>query len=95
MSACGRPRSSRPGHAPGPWQAGALHRVDEDLKQIYFTARGREPGHHIYYGHMYRINYDGSGMQLLTPEDANHQISFAPGGQYFVDRMSRIETPPV
>ena len=79
----------------GPWQAGELHWVDEDRKQIYFTARDREPGHHIYYGHMYRINYDGSGMQLLTPEDANHQISFSPGGQYFVDQMSRIEMPPV
>jgi len=72
-----------------------IHWVDEAQKQIYLTARGREPGHHIYYGHLYRVNFDGSGLELLTPEDANHQISFAPSGRYFVDTQSRIETPPV
>lgn len=79
----------------GAWPAGMIHWVDEAQKQIYLTARGREPGHHIYYGHLYRVNFDGSGLQLLTPEDANHQISFAPSGRYFVDTQSRIETPPV
>lgn len=79
----------------GPWPAGVIHWVDENAQQIYFTGRGREPGRHIYYGHLYRVNFDGSGLQLLTPEDVNHDISFAPSGQYFVDEMSRIEQPTV
>jgi dipeptidyl aminopeptidase/acylaminoacyl peptidase len=68
---------------------------DEALKQIYFTARGHEPGRFIYYAYLYRVNFDGSGLTLLTPEDADHRIEFSPSGKYFVDIQSKIETPPV
>ena len=36
-------------------------------------------------------NYDGTGLTLVTPEDANHVIEFSPSGKYFVDTYSRIE----
>ena len=32
---------------------------------------------------------------MLTPEDANHEISMAPSGEYFVDRFSRPDVAPV
>src|SRR5258706_12551339 len=38
---------------------------------------------------------DGRGLSLLTPEDADHQISLAPSGQYFVDSYSKPDVPPV
>src|SRR5258706_403517 len=38
---------------------------------------------------------DGRGLSLLTPEDADHQISLAPSGQYFVDTYSKPDVPPV
>jgi dipeptidyl aminopeptidase/acylaminoacyl peptidase len=79
----------------GAWPAGRLHRVDEARRQIWFIGRGREPGRNPYYGHLYRVNFDGSGLTLLTPEDAHHEVSFAPSGQYFVDTYSRIEAPSV
>jgi len=79
----------------GPWTVGALLRVDEARQQLYFTGRGREPDRLLYYAHLYRVNFDGSGLTLLTSEDANHEISFSPSGDYFVDVYSRIETPPV
>ena len=79
----------------GQWNVGAIQYVDESTKQIYFTARGREPGRLPYYSHLYRANYDGSGLTLLTPEDANHEIDFSPNGKYFVDTYSRIEKPSV
>ena len=79
----------------GPWYVGAIQYVDETAKQVYFTARGREPGHFLYYAHLYRVGFDGSGLTLLTPEDANHDIEFSPSGKYFVDSYSRIEKPPV
>jgi dipeptidyl aminopeptidase/acylaminoacyl peptidase len=78
----------------GPWTVGTLLHVDEATGQLFFTGRGREPGHNIYYAHLYRMNWDGSGLTLLTPEDANHDITFSPSGDYFVDVHSRIETPP-
>ena len=41
------------------------------------------------------MNFAGSGLTLLTPEDADHTIRWSPGGQYFVDTYSRIEAAPV
>ncbi|MGH7677057.1 MAG: DPP IV N-terminal domain-containing protein, partial [Gemmatimonadaceae bacterium] len=79
----------------GPWNVGAIEYVDEAAKQIYFSARGREPGRLVYYAHLYRVNYDGSGLTLITPEDANHQVEFSPSGKYFVDSYSRVEKAPV
>jgi dipeptidyl-peptidase-4 len=79
----------------GPWSVGAIQYVDETAKQIYFTARGRESGRLPYYAHLYRANFDGSGLSLLTPEDANHEIDFSPSGKYFVDSYSRVEKAPV
>ena len=77
----------------GPWQVGKILRVDEALKQIWFTARGRESDHFVYYQAVYRVGYDGAGLTLLTPEDVYHDVEMAPGGKFFVDRMSRIEKP--
>jgi dipeptidyl aminopeptidase/acylaminoacyl peptidase len=79
----------------GPWTASTIHWVDESRQRIYFVGRGREPGRNLYYAHLYAVNYDGTDLELLTPEDANHSITFAPSGEYFVDTYSRIETPPV
>ena len=77
----------------GPWQVGRVLRVDEKVKQIWFTARGRESGRFLYYQAVYRVNFDGSGLVLLTPEDAYHDVEMSPGGRFLVDRMSRIERP--
>jgi dipeptidyl aminopeptidase/acylaminoacyl peptidase len=79
----------------GPWFASSIQFVDEVAKQVYFTARGREAGQLWYYAKLYRVNYDGTGLLQLTPEDAHHEIEFSPSGRYFVDTYSRIETPSV
>jgi hypothetical protein len=73
----------------GAWQVGRISYVDETAKQIYFTARGREGSGFLYHPKLYRMNYDGSGVQLMTPEEGFHQISFSPSGKYFVDTYSR------
>jgi dipeptidyl aminopeptidase/acylaminoacyl peptidase len=79
----------------GPWAVGWVAHVDETARQIYFTARGREPGRLLYYAHLYRVSFDGTGLTLLTPEDADHDVAFSPDGRFFVDTYSRIERPPV
>ncbi len=78
----------------GPWTVGAIQFVDEGNQRLYFTGRGRD-GDNPYYARLYRVNYDGTGLVLLTPEDANHEIAFSPSGAFFVDTYSRIESPPV
>jgi len=74
--------------------AQVLH-VDEKDRLIYFTAVGKQKGVNPYYIQFYRIGFDGKGLTLLTPEDANHQITVSPGGHYFVDSYSTPVLPPV
>lgn len=72
-----------------------LLKVDDKNRILYFEANGREPGRDPYFSHFYRINFDGGGLQLLTPEDGNHQITLSPDGRYFVDNYSKPDVPPV
>lgn len=69
-------------------------RVDEKARQVWFTMNGHEPGRDPYFQALYRVGFDGKGMKLLTPENANHTISMAPNGKYFVDTYSTPDTPP-
>lgn len=79
----------------GNWVVTRLIRVDEDNRVLFFEANGREKGEDPYFSHFYRINFDGSGLKLLTPENANHRISVSPDGKYFVDSYSKPDVPPV
>lgn len=60
----------------GEWLVRRVVRVDESSRCIYFTASGREQGRDPYEQRLYRIGFDGMGLELLTPEEAEHD--FAP-----------------
>ncbi len=79
----------------GAWPVWQVPHVDEKTRTIYFWTGGREPGRDPYFGHLYRIGIDGRNLRLLTPENANHAITFAPDYTYFVDTYSTPTTPPV
>lgn len=79
----------------GEWNVASLLRVDERTRTLYFTAVGREPGRDPYFQHLYRIQMDGTGLTLLTPEDANHTVVLSPDGRHFVDTYSTPVAPPV
>jgi dipeptidyl aminopeptidase/acylaminoacyl peptidase len=68
-------------------------RVDEKARVIYFLAVGKEPGRDPYFTALYRVNFDGTGQKLLTPEDATHEVDIAPDGRAFVDVASTPTTP--
>jgi dipeptidyl aminopeptidase/acylaminoacyl peptidase len=69
-----------------------LH-VNEQTRTIYFVGVGKEPGRDPYYQHFYSIRFDGSGQRLLTPENADHDISESEDGRYFVDSYSTPTQP--
>jgi dipeptidyl aminopeptidase/acylaminoacyl peptidase len=79
----------------GEWVVRQVVHVDEDGKAVFFTGGGRERGRDPYLQHLYRIGLDGSGLRLLTPEDAEHNVSISPTGHYFVDSWSRADLPTV
>ena len=75
----------------GEWTVRSIERVDETGGFVYFTASGREPGEDAYLRHLYRIRLDGTGLELLTPENADHTIVFSRSGRFFVDVYSRVD----
>lgn len=79
----------------GEWLVRSIARIDEANRQIYFLAAGREPDRGPYRRHLYRASLDGGDVELLTPEDADHKVSFSPSGAYFTDTFSRVDTIPV
>lgn len=78
----------------GEWVVTRLLKVDEKNRQLIFMACGREPGN-PYFTHLYKIGFDGKNLVSLTPEDGNHQISFSPSENYFIDTYSKPDVPPI
>ena len=68
--------------------------VDEPARTLYFSAVGRE-GRDPYFRHAYRVRMEGEGLELLSPADADHEVSLNEAGSYFVDTWSTPDTPPV
>jgi len=79
----------------GDWAVRNVVRVDEQARQIVFSANGMYPGKDPYFVHYYRINFDGTGLTPLTTADANHSLWFSPDRQFYVDTYSRVDMPPV
>ena len=79
----------------GPWLVFHLMHVDQVARRIWFTALGREPGRDPYLRHFYSVSLDGTGLTLLTPEDADHDVDVAPSGKWFIERASRWDQAPV
>jgi dipeptidyl-peptidase 4 len=77
----------------GPWVVRQIEYVDEKGRRIYFLAGGREKGEDPYQTHLYVVGFDGKGLTLLTPGNANHSVSVSPDGTYFVDNYSRPDLP--
>lgn len=74
--------------------------INEDKKQIYFTANGeglpkKNPKEDPYLIHYCRVNFDGSGFIDLTPEEGTHRVVFNRDKTYLVDTYSTNEVPPV
>ena len=79
----------------GEWPVLQLLRVDEKNRKITFLGGGREKGRDPYIRHLYSVGLDGRDLRLLTPEDADHEVSLSPSGLYFIDSYSKTEVPQV
>ncbi len=77
----------------GDWVVRGIAYVDDKNRRVYFLASGKEPNEDPYQLHLYVVNFDGSGLKLLSPENANHSVSVSPDGAFFVDSYSRPDAP--
>lgn len=78
----------------GPFHCDNIQGIDEKNRVLYFTANGREENIDPYYEHLYRVNLDGTGFQILNKDNFNHRISGDDSQFYFVDNYSRVDTLP-
>jgi len=79
----------------GDWVIRKVDRVDQEHRQIWFEAGGIRPGQDPYYIHYCRINFDGTGLVILTEGDGNHRIEYSPDHRFFIDTYSRMDMAPV
>ncbi|MBE3133527.1 MAG: DPP IV N-terminal domain-containing protein, partial [Acidobacteria bacterium] len=79
----------------GDWTVHFVERVDEEKRQIWFTANGMDVGKDPYFLNAFRINFDGSGLTRFTTADATHSVSWSHSREYYVDSYSRVDLPPV
>jgi dipeptidyl aminopeptidase/acylaminoacyl peptidase len=79
----------------GAWVVRSIERVDAQKREIWFWAGGIRPEQDPYYLHLAKVNFDGSGLVVITEGDGTHEAEFSPDRQFIVDRFSRVDLPPV
>jgi len=79
----------------GEWVVRGVEHVDTERRQIWFRAGGIRPGQDPYFVHVARVNFDGTGLTILTEGNGTHRVAFSPDRRYLVDTWSRVDQPPV
>ncbi|AMV17651.1 prolyl oligopeptidase family serine peptidase [Planctomyces sp. SH-PL14] len=79
----------------GKWVVREVLHVDEAAREVWFLAGGLKAGEDPYHRHLCRVGFDGTGFQQLTEGDGDHRVEFSPDREFFLDRWSRADHPPV
>jgi dipeptidyl-peptidase 4 len=84
----------------GPWHIEDIVSIDEEKRIVYFSANGKENVNanlkeDPYYLHLYKVNLDGTGLQLLNTGNFDHSFSMNDKKNYFVNTSSRINSTPI
>jgi dipeptidyl aminopeptidase/acylaminoacyl peptidase len=79
----------------GAWAVHWVDRVDEEARQIWFTANGVDADQDPYFLHYYRINFDGTGLTRFTQANGTHSVTWSEDRQFYVDRYQRVDLPMV
>lgn len=79
----------------GEWYVRGVQYVDEANEVIYFSANGMKKSEDPYLIHYYKINFDGSNLVELTPEEGMHQCWYSSDYKYLVDVYSKVDQAPI
>ena len=79
----------------GEWVVRGVDCVNRQTRQIWFRAGGIRPGQDPYFVHYCRVNFDGSGLVVLTEGNGTHLAEFSPDRRFLIDTWSRVDSPPV
>lgn len=79
----------------GDWVVRGVDHVDDAQRQIWFRAGGILPGQDPYFVQHCRVNFDGTGLTVLTGGDGHHSVQWSPDRRWFLDTWSRVDQPPI
>ncbi|KAK5655759.1 hypothetical protein OQA88_5296 [Cercophora sp. LCS_1] len=78
----------------GDWLVRSVERIDTVSRRVWFRAFGLIPSQDPYYAHLARINFDGTGLKILTSGNGTHTWTISSDNRQFTDTWSRIDQPP-
>jgi predicted peptidase len=78
----------------GDWIVKETINIDQQNRQIYFKAGGKEEGN-PYHNYYYKVNFDGSNLINLTSSEGTHTATFSSDYSIIVDTYSTIKNPPI
>ncbi|KAA6334470.1 Non-reducing end beta-L-arabinofuranosidase [termite gut metagenome] len=78
----------------GQWIVKSVVHVDETQRKVIFVGCGMQKQEDPYLEKYYSLNIDNGKITPLTPEDANHKITFSKDHKYMVDSYSRVDLVP-
>lgn len=78
----------------GAYHTEDIEQIDEKNRVLYFWANGKEKDQDPYYYHLYRVNFDGSGLKRLTPGNYTHSPNMNDAKTHFVSNYSRVDATP-
>ena len=73
----------------GAWSVTRIEAVDPAKQIIYFTGTNPTPLER----QLWKIKFDGTGLERLTTTPGRHTIDMAPNAQYFIDSYSSTAQP--
>ncbi len=77
----------------GSFMVGDIVSIDTTASTIYFEGFGHDRERNPFYSHYFSVRFDGTRQNLLTPEDANHNIRMSDSNRFFVQNYSRPDKP--
>jgi dipeptidyl aminopeptidase/acylaminoacyl peptidase len=89
----------------GPYHCESIVGIDEKKRILYFSANGREmiasdkksgvmEKEDPYYLHLYKVNFDGTGLKLLNEGNFDNNFNMDDDEMVYVNNFSRVNTVP-
>lgn len=79
----------------GDWVVKRVVHVDEKNRKLIFIACGMDKDEDPYLEKYYTLDIDKGKITALTPENANHSVTFTKDHKYMLDVYSRVDLLPV
>lgn len=88
----------------GAWRVSRIVDVDSKNGLVYLVGNSREPGENVYFTHLYRVKFDGTGLTCLDPSTGPNgksdpagfmqTSSLSPSKKFVVTTSTRTDHAP-